>query len=489
MWEVLPLLLSSGLFLLTLIIIFALRAADNRNHRFDVIKRKVAQYLADVKRSEDQFRENAAFIGENIATHKKEVEQVVSTIAAERTLIFSHAEDLKKMQHNLADYRQVLQQLSSLTDKAQIRTETVKQDIELIDQAKIDMAHQVAQLQNATIEVNTLLEQLSQQIADYSSNIAAITHSSTTAFEQELATLYNRRIEKADELFQAMIGSVAPILLEVDKQTDQLNTVVHTLSQKAKGELTELQTAVDAVDLHEKSLASLAQQKEEISAAIGELIRERDSLHDDVTRLQTKKESLQDELGGALEEMQRLQQEQEKQELLHRLAIDNPESYAGEEQEPIITETATEPVLFDGYHELEHHNQEHQRQWNWQDEPTLAEEEGLELDPGDEYQEVLENDFDSSDLTDIQEEGELHPFDWDDDLEDEQQSGQATEWDEEPFEQHDLTSLDWDDEYEDSEETEEERFVAQSKVPLARIESDYYEAEEDEEEIPLDDEL
>ena len=72
MLEIIPLLLSVGLFFLTLIIIFTLRSSDNKVKNLDHMRRNATQYMQEVKRYEDRLKELVIEVGTKIDKDKED---------------------------------------------------------------------------------------------------------------------------------------------------------------------------------------------------------------------------------------------------------------------------------------------------------------------------------------------------------------------------------------------------------------------------------
>ncbi|HLW21964.1 MAG TPA: hypothetical protein VKZ39_02140, partial [Sphaerochaetaceae bacterium] len=133
MWEMIPIILSVGLFVLTLIIIFTLRKADRQNRRLDIMRQYVGQYISEVKNAESRLHELITDVESRLDENRRGTEELVSQIMRERESLFSHNEDLEELQKTLAYYHEVLGQLGAMTEKAEMRTRQVRSEVQKVE--------------------------------------------------------------------------------------------------------------------------------------------------------------------------------------------------------------------------------------------------------------------------------------------------------------------------------------------------------------------
>src|SRR5690554_2340602 len=118
MLEIIPLLLSVGLFFLTLIIIFTLRSSDNKVKNLEYMRRNANQYMQEVKRYEDRFKELVVEVDTKIDKDKEDLETLFHEISHQRTFLIDHSQDLSRLSESLNHYNEVLLNLNKMTEKA-----------------------------------------------------------------------------------------------------------------------------------------------------------------------------------------------------------------------------------------------------------------------------------------------------------------------------------------------------------------------------------
>ncbi|MDX9939469.1 MAG: hypothetical protein RBT44_05920 [Sphaerochaetaceae bacterium] len=481
MWEMLPILLSIGLFVLTLIIIFTLRSSDSRNRRLDIMRRYVAQYMAEVKRSEDHLKETVVEVDSRVAQSRQELDDLLSHITAQRDLLITHSEDLDELQKTLTYYHEVLGQLGAMTEKAELRTRQVKDEVTKVEQVRQTIEEFMTRTTASEERLNQLANRLNHAVEQHGLRIEQQVEESVAEAKTKIEYLLDDSLNHTDATFQTMITTVQAFLRELNNRTEILEEVVKRLTGTAAGTLGELSEGIKesqgALALHDRSLADLSKHRKELELAVESLSATKEELeksmddastqlrekHAHVVELEQQSRSLQDELDLALAERQRMLEEEERRELEMRARMVDPELHEEESQaEPehpfgiAMVQQSDDPEL---------------------DEPELDE---PELDePELDEPELDEPELDEPEL----DEPELDEPELDEPELDEPELDEP-ELDEPELDEPELDEpeLEEPDDAEDSEDQWEE----DRPRKIHRIESAHYEPEEDEEEIILD---
>jgi len=188
----LELLLPVVLFLITLVIIYLLRAEDKKNHRLDFVKQRVQAIIKDVENTRAQFKDTAQQVEEKI-NHKIDASnQMLQRIDNQLAELEVRSEDLAKLQGVLNTYRDSLTKLGATTAQVEARIEQVKQETSRIEQiqgvidgfdARLEKFHQSLQsmideagdaIQKQQLRVKQLLDSSYAKLQEYESEVQEV---------------------------------------------------------------------------------------------------------------------------------------------------------------------------------------------------------------------------------------------------------------------------------------------------------------------------
>jgi ABC-type transporter Mla subunit MlaD len=348
MWEMIPIILSVGLFVLTLIIIFTLRKADRQNRRLDIMRQYVGQYISEVKNAESRLHELITDVESRLDKNRRGTEELVSQIMRERESLFSHNEDLEELQKTLAYYHEVLGQLGAMTEKAEMRTRQVRSEVQKVEAVNRTIEESLALSAETEKQLNHIQQQVDHSLDTHVQRLATQMEQSVSDAKQRVDSLLDDSLNHTDATFQTMITTVQAFLRELNNRTEILEGVVKRLTdvslesmdtvskqiEETKALLSErdqvLRDLAERRDTLERSVATLGERKiqlaQEISNSEDELAARGDEL-----------KQINDELDLALAERQRLIEEEEQRELELRARLDDPDLLEDEvESEEIV---------------------------------------------------------------------------------------------------------------------------------------------------------
>ncbi|HHU89258.1 MAG TPA: hypothetical protein GXZ38_07905 [Spirochaetales bacterium] len=496
--EIISILLPIVLFIITLIVIFTIRSADRRERRLDVMRKYVNQYMGEIKEAEERFHEVLGVIETRLQNDKGEISQLFEQIHGEREQLLVHHEDLGELQSTFIYYREVLQELATLTTKAEQRIASIKEGLveikaneELVEQLEV----QRGEIDNLLKEISTSVE---KSVEEHNRRLEqgvgeALIRARIKAEEQIEAPL-----NQAHATFQAIISNVQAYMRELLERSKLLQETTQELSHASVATLDQLSQQVNTTKLSieegDQNIAQIDAERSRLQLLVEALHTELNQLEENIvtssSKLSSKEEelkelegqveSVKDELDLALAERERLKEEEEQRELLRKAQIDEigdtpppPEEEFFEEEEDEDEDDATIDLPFDEDDDF----QLEEELFDEDDELYEDEEELAEFEEEDEESKLEEELFEEDDETFEEEEGlaELEEY-W---LDEESQL------------------LDDDDElYEDEEELaefEEEDEESQLEEELFEEDDETFEEEEElaelEESQLLDDEL
>jgi len=371
-WEILPILLSIGLFIITLIVIFTLRSADRRDRKLDVMRRYVAQYMAEVKRAEAHMQERVVEFDHRLAENKQSMELLVNQITSQREGLLSHSEDLNELQKTLTYYHQVLGQLSAMTEKAEIRTRQVKEEVSKVEQVQTIIDKFSIKIAESEELVHQQDERLEHIVNHHKVRMERQVEESVADAKIAIDALIDESLNHTDITFQTMISTVQAFLRELNNRTEIVEGVLKRLTTSSLSALDELELVIaetkKEIEEHEQVLATIMQKREAMESSIETLVQRKKGFEEELEKnasllghqeqklkeLEQQVKTVQDELDIALGERQRLIEEEELRELEMKARLDNPDMYEKEvDSEDIVPIfTAPQQPLVDNEEEL-----------------------------------------------------------------------------------------------------------------------------------------
>jgi DNA repair exonuclease SbcCD ATPase subunit len=519
--EIISILLPIVLFIITLIVIFTIRSADRRERRLDVMRKYVNQYMGEIKEAEERFHEVLGVIETRLQNDKGEISQLFEQIHGEREQLLVHHEDLGELQSTFIYYREVLQELATLTTKAEQRIASIKEGLveikaneELVEQLEV----QRGEIDNLLKDISTSVE---KSVEEHNRRLEqgvgeALIRARIKAEEQIEAPL-----NQAHATFQAIISNVQAYMRELLERSKLLQETTQELSHASVATLDQLSQQVNTTKLSieegDQNIAQIDAERSRLQLLVEALHTELNQLEENIvtssSKLSSKEEelkelegqveSVKDELDLALAERERLKEEEEQRELLRKAQIDEigdtpppPEEEFFEEEEDEDEDDATidlpfdedddfqlEEELFDeddelyedeeGLAELEEYWLDEESQLLDDDDELYEDEEELaEFEEEDEESQLEEELFEEDDET-FEEEEELAELEESQLLDDELCEDEVLQLEEELLEEYDEELVEPEEDYLD----EEDEIIKADEE---------YSLEEDEEEIVLD---
>ncbi len=346
MKDLVPILLSIVLFTITLILMYVLRRADQRNRKLDLMKRYVAQHEANMREIGDGFKETVANVEENIAQSQQEVFRLLQRLKTQQEDIQAHSEDLEELQKTLAYYHEVLGQLAAMTEKAEIRTSSVKAEVAKVEQVRMTINDFFIQIAAAEETIGRDKEQLLLLGDQQKEKLHLQIEDSIIVAKERIEALLQAAMSHTDKSFQTMISTVQAFLRELNNRTELLESVVKRLTDASAASLLALGTVIDdkREELNQRAgvLEDLSVKRLEMERQISEMTLLKDELAIEVQTAERDLEGLNqqaaaaqqliqhqkalvDELDAALAAKQALIEEEERKELQRRAAQLSPE--------------------------------------------------------------------------------------------------------------------------------------------------------------------
>ena len=249
--DLLPILLPIALFIVTLIIIFTLRASDKRNRGLATVKKLLDNYKGDVEASDNNFKQYAIELEQTVSKKDQEVKGLIQTVNGQIGELKSYSEDLVRLKNAMETYRSALDGLAVLTKDADQEVRTVQDEVDRLDKVravidgfKQDMKdadehlrkheQQVIQLERESIEhMNQAVSDTDSNMDEAIENIHRESAEVFADFKDKTVAETDFRLRKLDDAFQAVIHTVQQFFGELENKIDEAKNVAEALEQKA----------------------------------------------------------------------------------------------------------------------------------------------------------------------------------------------------------------------------------------------------------------
>ena len=245
--DVLPIALPIVLFVVTLIIIFVLRASDKRNRSLSTVKKLLDNYKGDVEASDNNFKQYAIELEQTVSKKDQEVKGLIQTVNGQIGELKSYSEDLVRLKNTMETYRSALEGLAVLTKDADLKVQTVQDEVDRLDKVrdvidgfKQDMRdadehlrkheQQVIQLERESIEhMNQAVSDTDSNMDEAIENIHRESAEVFADFKDKTVAETDFRLRKLDDAFQAVIHTVQQFFGELENKIDEAKKVAEAI--------------------------------------------------------------------------------------------------------------------------------------------------------------------------------------------------------------------------------------------------------------------
>lgn len=259
--SMLPVLLPIALFVVTLIIIFTLRASDKRSKSLSNVKKLLDIYKGNIEASDNSFKQYASELEQTVAKKDAEVKSLIQTVNTQLGELKSYSEDLVRLKNAMETYREALGGLARLTSDADDKVQTVQNEVDRLDKVRDviegfrqDMKdadehlrkHEQRVIQLERESIGRMNQAVSETDSSMDEAMEGLHKESSEVFEEFKAKTTNDtefRLRKLDDAFQAVIHTVQQFFGELENKIDEARTVAQRLEVTAKAEVPQASEA------------------------------------------------------------------------------------------------------------------------------------------------------------------------------------------------------------------------------------------------------
>ena len=248
--SMLPVLLPIALFVVTLIIIFTLRASDKRSKSLSNVKKLLDIYKGNIEASDNSFKQYASELEQTVAKKDTEVKGLIQTVNTQLSELKSYSEDLVRLKNAMETYRTALEGLARLTSDADDKVQTVQNEVDRLDKVRTvidgfrqDMKdadehlrkHEQRVIQLERESIGRMNQAVSETDSSMDEAMAGLHKESDEVFEEFKAKTANDtefRLRKLDDAFQAVIHTVQQFFGELENKIEEARLVAERLENK-----------------------------------------------------------------------------------------------------------------------------------------------------------------------------------------------------------------------------------------------------------------
>ena len=249
--SMLPVMLPIALFVVTLIIIFTLRASDKHSKSLSNVKRLLDIYKGNIEASDLSFKQYASELEQTVAKKDAEVKSLIQTVNTQITELKSYSDDLLRLKAAMETYRTALEGLGVLTKDADAKVQTVQEEVDRLDKVRNvidgfrqDMKdadehlrkheQQVIQLERESIgRMNQAVSETDSSMDEAMETLHRESNEVLSEFKEKTANDTEFRLRKLDDAFQAVIHTVQQFFGELENKIEEAKGVAEKLEQKA----------------------------------------------------------------------------------------------------------------------------------------------------------------------------------------------------------------------------------------------------------------
>jgi len=285
--SMLPVLLPIALFVVTLIIIFTLRASDKRSKSLSNVKKLLDIYKGNIEASDNSFKQYASELEQTVAKKDAEVKGLIQTVNTQLGELKSYSEDLVRLKNAMETYREALGGLARLTSDADDKVQTVQDEVERLEKVRDviegfrqDMKdadehlrkHEQRVIQLERESIGRMNQAVSETDSSMDEAMEGLHKESDEVFEEFKAKTTNDtefRLRKLDDAFQAVIHTVQQFFGELENKIDEARNVAQRLEVTAKAEVQGIEESEVTIE-SEISKPDLKSEIAELSETIPE---------------------------------------------------------------------------------------------------------------------------------------------------------------------------------------------------------------------------
>ena len=236
------LLLPVILFVLTLAIIFLLRAGDKKEKSFSRVMDMISKFRSEADKTGAQLKETSQQASNEISVQVASVRQLMHSIDDKISDLQDRSDDLSKLQAVMNNYRDVLMQLSETTTQAEQKIQRVKEEVSEVQRVEGLIATFQQQIEETKQTIQTNLAASEETVASMETK----TLKNLDTYKEEVTKTLQASHDSIDEMARTLQSEEATAVATVrnaNEELRQLGAQTSSLFEEDKKQFNELQAS------------------------------------------------------------------------------------------------------------------------------------------------------------------------------------------------------------------------------------------------------
>lgn len=255
--------LPVALFVITMIIILALRAEDKKSRSLSNVKEKIVTFRNEASQTVKRVQETCLDSIDKIQSKQNEVSRVINDIDLSLENLKNHKRDLAALESICKSYEVTLEKLRLQTEHAENRISVVQDEVRKAE--SVNSTIESFKSDAAVIEEDIVRQQESVKayLATTRVNLDAIVQEHQDK-EREMLSLFSDELSKNREEFGSYLDEARADLALKRKEADsQLADAIASLSEKEEQITNGINGRLDEIESKKAELSTLFDQRSE----------------------------------------------------------------------------------------------------------------------------------------------------------------------------------------------------------------------------------
>ena len=251
---VLALGVSIVLFAITLIIILALRKADQNNRRLGTVKKMVEKLEADTRKTMDEFKQELAEIEVEISKKEDNLHNLIQSGTSQINALSSYYDDFGNLSSAMQTYKKALEGVQRLTESTDDKIAQLGDDVNRLEEVK-------QLIQSFRDDIDNIRQSAVEQVENATSDSENRMSSAVESLKSESAIL--------KESFRTDVNAL------IDSNADRIQNIVSTYVEEINDKISQMnQVSTKLAAQLEQLQAAAEREAEPVSAPVEEPVAE-----------------------------------------------------------------------------------------------------------------------------------------------------------------------------------------------------------------------
>ena len=251
---VLALGVSIVLFAITLIIILALRKADQNNRRLGTVKKMVEKLEADTRKTMDEFKQELAEIEVEISKKEDNLHNLIQSGTSQINALSSYYDDFGNLSSAMQTYKKALEGVQRLTESTDNKIAQLGDDVNRLEEVK-------QLIQSFRDDIDNIRQSAVEQVENATSDSENRMSSAVESLKSESAIL--------KESFRTDVNAL------IDSNADRIQNIVSTYVEEINDKISQMnQVSTKLAAQLEQLQAAAEREAEPVSAPVEEPVAE-----------------------------------------------------------------------------------------------------------------------------------------------------------------------------------------------------------------------